>query len=572
MNLYRLFAVCTALAIAWVAAGAIASSDDPVAISLRPGYNAVTWNGSEPYPIADFVDTPVTKIHRWDAVGQGWLSHVLGRDGATLPELHLLPRVQYLLIAKAEHELEVPDPVGGIDPHARLRFAAPPDDPLRFEAYWPNEDSPLEDLILLRSDDERLSVRAEVAGGTDKIDVYWVLDGRLNHQGLASDDVQLLPGKHDEAMLYSADRSGQAVVVELPRVVKLPQVEIPEMVYGVNDWDMAYAPAAWEVPGHSYGYPERYKAAMAVIADLGFEYVRFAVWTRQILQDASLAPGRDMEHLDWIFRQLNEAGLQPLPILGMISPNDMWMNASDVSRTDPIFPIQRVAGGPISDHRLNEIVGQMSARRWPEIRIWQVSNEPSLIHNNADLDPALEVAHQKALALGIWYENPNAIVIGASPCCFWAEQWDGGIHGLVYLEAMYERGYSGWFDILGLHASPGSPANGDPRREIDAARQIMARYGDDDKPIWITETPAWYENEEQFTNFLVDHLRLYTDHPHVQGALIWKFKDTVPHPDQPDHWTEQFTGIVDYKYRSGGYELQPSGIAVRDFLRSLSDE
>ena len=47
-------------------------------------------------------------------------------------------------------------------------FAAAPDDPLRFEAYWPNEDSPLEDLILLRSDDERLSVKAEVLGASER--------------------------------------------------------------------------------------------------------------------------------------------------------------------------------------------------------------------------------------------------------------------------------------------------------------------------------------------------------------------------------------------------------------------
>ena len=79
------------------------------------------------------------------------------------------------------------------NPLAELRQAAPPDDPLRFEAWWPNEDSPLEDLILLRPDDERLSVKAEVAGGIGEVEVYWILDGRLNHQGLESDDVELLP-------------------------------------------------------------------------------------------------------------------------------------------------------------------------------------------------------------------------------------------------------------------------------------------------------------------------------------------------------------------------------------------
>ena len=198
----------------------------------------VTWSDAEPYAIANFEDTPVTRIYRWDAVGQRWLSHVVGRDGATLPELHLLPRVQYLLAVDAAHVLTIANPRAEIDPHAELRFAAPPDDPLRFEAYWPNEDSPLEDLILLRPDDERLSVKAEVAGGTDKIDVYWVLDGRLNHQGLASDEVELLPGKHDDARLYATDESSQVAVAELPRVVKLPQVDVSGMTYGINVFEL----------------------------------------------------------------------------------------------------------------------------------------------------------------------------------------------------------------------------------------------------------------------------------------------------------------------------------------------
>ena len=84
----------------------------------------MTWNGAAPYPIADFEETPVTQIHRWDAVGQEWLSRIVGRDGGRLPELHLLPRVQYLLVAEGKYELGVPDPIAGIDPYAALSAAA----------------------------------------------------------------------------------------------------------------------------------------------------------------------------------------------------------------------------------------------------------------------------------------------------------------------------------------------------------------------------------------------------------------------------------------------------------------
>ena len=165
INVTRLSVGLLALLAVIVASTEYAVSSE-LKIELQPGYNAVTWNGAEPYAIGNFADTSVTQIHRWDAVGQQWLSRFVGQDGATLPELHLLPRVQYLIVAEAKHELDVPDPIAEIDPHAALRYAAAPDDPLRFEAYWPNEDSPLEDLVVLRGDDERLSVRAEIAGGS----------------------------------------------------------------------------------------------------------------------------------------------------------------------------------------------------------------------------------------------------------------------------------------------------------------------------------------------------------------------------------------------------------------------
>ena len=114
-------------AIGWL--GVAASASQTATLSLQPGRNIVTWNGAAPFAIDNFADTPVNQIHRWDAVGQQWLSHVVGQDGAILPERHLLPRVQYLLIAEATHEVEVPNPLDGIDPHADLRLSDPPDDP-----------------------------------------------------------------------------------------------------------------------------------------------------------------------------------------------------------------------------------------------------------------------------------------------------------------------------------------------------------------------------------------------------------------------------------------------------------
>ena len=106
---------------------------------------------------------------------------------ATLTELHLLPRVQYVLLADTQYEVTIPNPVAGLDPLTDLSLLGVPEDPLRILAYWPNKDSPLEDLVVLRGDDKRLSVRAEVSGGRGDVAVWWMIDGRVNHEGLESD-------------------------------------------------------------------------------------------------------------------------------------------------------------------------------------------------------------------------------------------------------------------------------------------------------------------------------------------------------------------------------------------------
>ena len=301
--------------------GSTQAADESV-IRLDAGLNVVTWNGAAPYPIADFSDTPVTRIHRWDAATQRWLSRFVGPGGGTLPELHLLPRVQYMLVAWTRYDLTVPDPIAGIDPRAALRFAAAPDDPLRFEAYWPNEDSPLEDLVVLRGEDERLSVRAEVAGGVGEVEVYWVLDGRLNHRGLESDDVDLTPGAHDHGRLFATDKTGQVAAVKLPRIVKLPPLEsqASKTRFGV---------AAHFNSGENYGSVAEVEEAARLIKDAGLSIVR------KDLSTYLTTSGRLVEFsgvsFDKVLNIARRYDLSVLAIVGNASPS--WASSRDKARS-----------------------------------------------------------------------------------------------------------------------------------------------------------------------------------------------------------------------------------------------
>ena len=262
--------------------------------------------------------------------------------------MHLLPRVQYLIVAQAAYEVDVPDPIVEIDPHAALRYAAAPDDPLRFEAYWPNEDSPLEDLVVLRGEDRRLSVKAEIAGGVGDVSVWWMIDGRVNHAGLASDDVDLTPGAHDHGRLYTVDGSAQVVVVELPRVVRLPpsaSLDIPEWQAGVVVY-LSYTliigkscQPAWDHLCTFSGFNvEAALAAVDWIADAGFDIVRIENLDWSLFGDtrAISAETRWVTHwhaerlavLDQIMDRIAERGLDVLMLNWSV---DDWASTSATS-------------------------------------------------------------------------------------------------------------------------------------------------------------------------------------------------------------------------------------------------
>ena len=546
-------ALLAAVGLAMVAS----ASDDTSVLRLTPGQNVVTWNGAEPYPIADFADTPVAQAHRWDAVRQEWLSYVVGRDEATLPERHLLPRVQYLLIAEAKHEFEVPDPVEGIDPYTELRLAAPPDDPLRFEAYWPNEDSPLEDLILLRSDVERLSVKAEVAGGVGEVEVYWVLDGRLNHRGLASDDVELLSGKHDDARLFASDEIGQVVFVELPRVVKLPPFKLAEpMIYGVTAYDFAWP--------RGYRGEDTIALAAEAISRLGLTHARFHIdmWVMCGWNEANCVPNQSiLNDYDQMLDTLDAAGLTPLPLLLVSAEN--WASPIDVTQPNPVY--QGYWNSPVRDLRDAEEFGRAVARRFPQLNLYELGNEVNIHGHFLGSDPLQVVLQLKALALGVWYENPDAVIVSASLCCMW---WSGvdpnfGVDGVTFLEAMYEAGFGPWHDIAGIHYID--------RNELDRYREMMARYGEHDRPLWHTEDHlgAWGSSQEDHVRRVVNQLESLTRRDDVQGIIIYTWRDQAPIPTHPrDH----LMGIVGKDLIDGDFEYQPPYYAIQDFLRALREK
>ncbi|HSR30849.1 MAG TPA: hypothetical protein VLY63_09815, partial [Anaerolineae bacterium] len=136
--------------------------------------------------------------------------------------------------------------------------------------------------------------------------------------------------------------------------------------------------------------------------------------------------------------------------------------------------------------------------RVQHIQIW---NEPNIYPEWGEqaVDPAaytemLRVAYQRAKEA-----DPNVYVLSAPLAITLGEphpepgKWRS-MPDLDYLEAMYEAGAAEYFDILtanafGFDLPPEDPPDPDVLnfRRVELQREIMERYGDEDKAIWFNE-------------------------------------------------------------------------------------
>ncbi len=145
------------------------------------------------------------------------------------------------------------------------------------------------------------------------------------------------------------------------------------------------------------------------------------------------------------------------------------------------------------------------------IQIW---NEPNIFPEwgNRPVDPfgyaaLLQIAYTRAKAA-----NPNVRVLSAPLAITLGEGWEPNspywrhMNDLDYLEVMYKAGAKDYFDILsanafGLRSSPDDPP--DPKQlnfqRVVLARQVMEKYGDTNKAIWINEY-GWNSAPPDFTD------------------------------------------------------------------------
>lgn len=190
---------------------------------------------------------------------------------------------------------------------------------------------------------------------------------------------------------------------------------------------------------------------------------------------------------DIIINEIVAAGLEPFPIFGY---NSAW---------DP----DHSPATPEAREEFGRFVSALVTRYRDRVTCWEAWNEPDTppfwvpAAVPQDYRDLLEVIAREARKA-----DPNVKIVGM------------GTAGPNYsfIESVYRAGAAPFFDILSYHHYSDEKTEAVLEYELRRIRDIMTRYGDEDKPIWITE------------------LGLTTGPSHVMGAMTledqaeWIFK------------------------------------------------
>ena len=196
------------------------------------------------------------------------------------------------------------------------------------------------------------------------------------------------------------------------------------------------------------------------------------------------------------------------------------------------------------------------------VRYVQIWNEPNLTAewgfqrvDAVAYTRLLEVAYRRAKEA-----DPDVVILSA-PLAITLEDASmrGNHNDLIFLEQMYQAGAGEFFDILssnafGLDRPPDDPP--DPNilnfRRVELQREIMERYGDAAKPVWINEygwnaAPVSFPEEHltwkrvtetQQAEYTVQGITWARAHwPWLGVVNIWYFRQVgdIP-PDRPAYY------------------------------------
>jgi hypothetical protein len=262
------------------------------------------------------------------------------------------------------------------------------------------------------------------------------------------------------------------------------------------------------------------------------------------------APGEYYwNHSDLIVRHARAQGLTIIARIGLVP---------DWARPDPDETNQETILTYLEDEHFQDFADflEVFAARYrgdvDHIIVW---NEPNLSFEwgYREVIPARYVELLRVAEPAIRRGNPDAVVLaGALAPTLEPVGSPFGMNEIDFLERFYQAGGADYFDALAMHTygfkfPPDDPP--DPQvlnfRRAELLRAVMEKYGDGDKPVYITESgwndhPRWTKavRPGQRIAYTLDAWRYAEEHwPWAEAVCNWAFRYPAPVRSYPDYFT-----------------------------------
>lgn len=259
------------------------------------------------------------------------------------------------------------------------------------------------------------------------------------------------------------------------------------------------------------------------------------------------APGRyDWRHNDMI---INHAANQGLTVIARLGMTPAWARPDPAVQETTFTYLDEAAYADFAAY-----AAAFAARYRDTVRYVIIWNEPNLSFEWGfrPVDPEGYVQLLATVYPAVKRANPDVqILAGALAPTLEPEDSPAGLNDLLYLERMYQAGGAVYFDALAAHAyglvfppeMPPAPELLNFRR-VELLREIMDRYGDAEKPIFVTESgwndhPRWtwaVKPAQRVTYTLDAYAWAQAEWPWCPAVVMWVFRTPIPLRNYQDYF------------------------------------
>ncbi|MGI8586901.1 MAG: cellulase family glycosylhydrolase [Chloroflexia bacterium] len=265
----------------------------------------------------------------------------------------------------------------------------------------------------------------------------------------------------------------------------------------------AFPPGGYP-PAPAGPFPGSPNAALGIVVDMYYKDHKSVLdaaqgagftWIKQQVQwkDIEGAPGSDAwAELDSIVTDTSARGLHIM--LSIVKAPDWATGGAGGFPTDPAY--------------LGNFMRALAGHYKGRVAAYEIWNEQNLFSESLDLDPSHYAVLLKAGYLGVKAADPGAIVVSGALTPTGIYDKNRAMEDTWYLDQLY-RWNNGeirqYYDVLGSHPYgynnppetmwPDMPSGASGfvnhgqfyYRRVEQQREVMLKYGDDAKQVWLTE-------------------------------------------------------------------------------------